>query len=138
MTRVILIFVCGVLVFVLVSKFAPHFIETYLPAAASSESTTASPEAKDSDKAAPAKRKTPATKPKSGTTARSSATAAAVPAKSEFANPEASIAVTGTPVPATQIPSAPSRPMTRVTSENATLYLTNAGGGPVVGRLAKG
>src|SRR4030095_9804198 len=59
-------------------------------------------------------------------------------AKPEFANPEAPFAFTGTPVPATQIPSAPARPVTRVTADNAPLYLTNTGGGPVVGRLSKG
>jgi cytoskeletal protein RodZ len=137
MARVVLVFVCGILVFVLVSRFAPHFVETYLTSATSSGSTTSSPDATDSSKASPEKGKNAVAKPKSRTAARSSATAAAAPAKQESANPEASF--TETPAGGnTQIPPAPARSVTRVTAENATLYLANTGGGPVVGRLAKG
>jgi hypothetical protein len=48
------------------------------------------------------------------------------------------IVVKGTSVQTPQIPSAAKRPVARVTAENATLYLTNTGGGQVVGSLAKG
>ena len=138
MARVVLIAVCGVLVFVLVSKFAPHFLETYLPAGGSSESTPGSPDTTDNSKSPSAKKKVTTPKPKSGTAQRSWATASTAPTQSEFANSQPPIAVTAPLDQATQLPADASRRITRVTAENATLYLTNTGGGPVVGRLAKG
>jgi len=140
MARIVIVAVCGVLMFVLVSKFAPHFLETYLPAVASSEGAAASPDAPDaadSSKTSSAKKKTTAAKTKSGPAVMSAASTPA-PAKTESANPVAPAAAAGTPAQAAPIPSGDSRHVTRVTAENATVYLTNTGGGPVVGRLAKG
>jgi len=140
MARIVLVIVCGALVFILVSKFAPHFIETYLPGATSGSTTTAS-EAESSKKASTSgKKNTPAPKAKSGTAARSSSPAPAAPTASEFKTPLASPPVgAGTfaqtaPRQATGVV----RPVARVTAENATLYLTNTSVGPVVGRLTRG
>jgi hypothetical protein len=138
MARVVIVAVCGILMFVLVSKFAPHFLETYLPAVVSSENPAASPDAAEDSKASSEKKKSTAAKAKPGTAVKPSGTATAAPAKSESANPVAPATVAATPAQAAPIPSVDSRHVTRVTAENATVYLTNTGGGPVVGRLAKG
>jgi hypothetical protein len=133
MARIVLVLICGVLVFILVSRFAPHFIATYLPGAASGDTTTA-PDLTDSTKAASAKKKTTVQKGKSG----SASAAASTPTVSEFVNPVPPPPPAGTPGQATQTSGADPRPVARVTAENATLYLTNTSGGPVVGRLTKG
>jgi len=138
MARIILVLICGGLVFILVWKFAPHFLETYLPGATAGSSTS-SPEA--TDKAAAAtKKKAPVQKSKSGGDAsRRSATASEATPVSEFAAPRAlPQGITGTPLQAARTGAGPSRATARVTSENATLYLTNTSLGPVVGRLTKG
>jgi len=133
MARIVLVLVCGALVFVLVSKFAPHFLETYVPAAAGFLRTETAPDETDS-KAASTKKKTTPSKLKSGTTARSSAATSEAPAPAGLGN---------VPSPVTGDPQAieaagSQRHIARVTAENATLYLTNTSGGPVVGRLTKG
>ena len=139
MARIVLVIVCGALVFILVSKFAPHFIETYLPGATSGSTTTAS-EAESSKKASTSgKKNTPAPKAKSGTAARSSSPAPAAPTGSEFRTPLASPPVgAGTFAQTAPRPAGVVRPVARVTAENATLYLTNTSVGPVVGRLTRG
>jgi hypothetical protein len=132
MARVVLVLVCGALVFILVSRFAPHFIETYLPRAAAGDSTT--PDETDSAKTAAAKKKTTVAKGKS-TTARSSAPSLT---ESEFVSPVPPPPLPGTPGQTTKTLGADLRPVTRVTAENATLYLNNTSAGPVIGRLTRG
>jgi hypothetical protein len=137
MARIVLVLICGALVFILVSKFAPHFIETYLPSA-SSESTTTSPEATDSSKPTTTKKGSATQKAKAGGT--TSKTASAAPNVSELSKgvPASPAMGLGTPVPPPHTPAEASRSVARVTSENATLYLTNTSAGPVVGRLTRG
>jgi len=138
MARIVLVLVCGALVFVLVSKFAPHFIETYIPSVAS-ESTTTTAEATESSKAAMTKKKAAAQKAKSGGTASKSSATSAAPSASELPGGAASPAMgLGTPVLPLRTPGQDSRSVARVTAENAPLYLTNTSHGPVVGRLTKG
>ena len=133
MARIVIVLICGVLVFILVSRFAPHFIETYLPSAASEEEVA---EGDTADaKAEPAKKKSAVTKAKSGTASRPSAKTPTEPAVS--AAPALAPAPTAAGKPA-DVPAASTRPVVQVTSENATVYLTNTTGGPVVGRLTKG
>ncbi len=139
MARIVLVMICGVLVFILVSKFAPHFIETYLPGATSGSTTTAD-EADNTKKASTSDKKTAAAqKAKSGTAARSSSPDPAAPTASETARPPASAPV-GAGTFAQTAPKAAGvvRPVAHVTAENATLYLTNTSVGPVVGRLTRG
>ena len=133
MARIVIVLICGVLVFILVSRFAPHFIETYLPSAASEEEVA---EGDTADaKAEPAKKKSAVAKAKSGTASRPSAQTPTQPAVS--ASPALATAPTAAGKPA-DVPAASTRPVVQVTSENATVYLTNTTGGPVVGRLTKG
>ena len=135
MARIVIVLICGVLVFILVSRFAPHFIETYLPSAGSQEQVAES-ETPDA-KAEAAKKKSVASKAKAPTAAtRSSAQTQAAPAIS-------AAPVLPTPMPPfaatpANVPAAPARSVVQVTSENATVYLTNTTGGPVIGRLTKG
>jgi hypothetical protein len=133
MARIVIVLICGVLVFILVSRFAPHFIETYLPSAATGEEVAES-ETPDT-KTEPAKKKSAATNAKSGTASRPSARTAATPPVSAAPALVPASAAAGKPA---DVPGAPTRSVVQVTSENATVYLTNTTGGPVVGRLTKG
>jgi len=137
MARIVLVLICGVLVFILVSRFAPHFIETYLPSA-SSESTTASPDAANPSKPTTTKKNPAAQKAKAGGV--TSKTASAASSVSELPKPVAASPAMGlgTAVPPAYTPAQASRSVARVTAENATLYLTNTSAGPVVGRLTRG
>jgi hypothetical protein len=134
MARIVLVLICGALVFILVSRFAPHFIETYLPSA-SSESTTTSPDATDSSKPTTTKKGSAAQRAKSGGT--TSKTASASSSVSELPKPGAASPAMGLGTPVSP-PAEASRSVARVTAENATLYLTNTSAGPVVGRLTRG
>lgn len=139
MARLLVVLVCGVLVFMLVWRVAPRFIETY--------ATSGNPE-----EVAPAE-----TADNKGATKSKSKGTAQQKAKSVGGSASASRPDSTTPMIAgdlsappslsslsssamTPVPTGPSgsRPKAQVTAENATIYLTNTSGGPVVGRLAKG
>jgi hypothetical protein len=132
MARIVTVLICGALVFVLVSKVAPRFIETYLPSVNSDETAEASDAS--GSKAEQAKKKSGTTKGRPGTATRSSAARTTEPSTSLAT--ESTSATTdktaGQPVPVADTRSV------QVTSENATVYLTNTTVGPVVGRLTKG
>ena len=129
MARIVLVVICGVLVFVLVSRFAPHFLETLTPA--NPEATAAAEE--------DAKSKTKA-KSKSATS-RSRANAARTTSKAEAASTtavaELPAALPAETTPETPAPGTDSRPVVKVAAD-ATLYRTNTTGGPVVAWLPKG
>ena len=137
MARLLVVLVCGVLVFMLVSRVAPRFIETY--------ATSGNPEevapAETADNKGAAK-----SKAKSTTAQRSKAAAAGTPGSASrpvTASQASAIARDLSTMPGTSVtpvsagPSG-SRPRAQVTAENATIHLTNTSVGPVVGRLAKG
>lgn len=131
MVRIVLVVVCGVLVFVLVSKFAPHFIETYMPSA-SSESTETEPDAADAKSGSAQK----SAKAKSGKAVRPAGASSAARVDRPVTTETSS---TSTVVPRVQNAEEPvPGSVVRVTAETATLYSTNTSTGPVVGQLKKG
>jgi len=134
MARIVTVLICGALVFVLVSKVAPRFIETYLPSVNSDKTADASDA--PGSKAEQAKKKSGTTKTRPGTATRSSA--AKGPESSASLAIESTPATTDKTAAQTVTPVADTRSLVQVTSENAPVYLTNTSGGPVVGRLTKG
>src|SRR5688572_219449 len=133
MARIVIVLICGALVFVLVSKVAPRFIETYLPSANSDKTAEASDA--PGSKTGQAKKKSGTTKTRPGTAMRSSAGKTTEPSASRAI--EATAAITGKTADQ-PVPVADPRSLVQVTSENAAVYLTNTTVGPVVGRLTKG
>src|SRR5215207_4832430 len=131
MAKIILVVFCGALVFVLVSRFAPHFIETYInpkPEATTEEATPA-----DAPKAKPAlKKPTSATKDRSTriagtfsspTTVKGDLLASTLVTTELAASPIPAGADTSPDVPLSA--SLPSDGLVRINRDNATLYSTN-------------
>lgn len=131
MAKVILVLACGVIVFVVVSNYAPGLIEDFLPRTFNSGA------------ADPASR--PATPdPKTGKDVRKKGTTAT---RQNGQLPEAAIGSVDVPSPPGTSESAPVNSSTRkvpvrgvfsVATESATLYSTNATAGPVISQLRQG
>ncbi|HET9220830.1 MAG TPA: hypothetical protein VFR18_27870 [Terriglobia bacterium] len=132
MARIVLVVICGVLVFVFVSRFAPHFLETI--GTANPEATAAAEEEANSKTKAKAKSSAP--KSKASATARTASKAA--PASTTPVADELPATLTPEATPETPAPATNSRHVVKVAAEDATLYRTNTTGGPVVARLSKG
>jgi hypothetical protein len=138
MARLVIVLICGALVFVVVWQFAPHFIETYVRPA-NPEDAAAAADTPES-KAEAAKKNPTATKARSGASRPSGKSASAVPTATTTTSDAFSPAspLVFPKVSSATAVSASGKPQARVTAENATIYLTNTSVGPVVGRLAKG
>jgi hypothetical protein len=122
-------------VFVVVSRFAPHFIETLVPANPEATATAAAEEEAAKNKTTKAKAKT-AAKSRASAAARRTSKAAPIPAAPTVDALPA--ALPPEPTPETPATAADSRRIVKVAAETAPVYLTNTTGGPVVARLSKG
>ena len=140
MARFLVVLVCGILVFVLVWRVAPRFIETYGSYASVEEDDDALEEETAESKAGDKRKAKPVARPRTVGTSRpatraTTTTAAASPVGRDSGGPlSPSTAAKATPMGTADA----SRRVVQVTSENATSYLTNTSVGPVVGRLTKG
>ena len=132
MGKVILVLACGVIVFVVVSNFAPGLIEDFLPRAINSGAADSAPRPATPDS------KTGKDVRKKGTTAtqQNGQLPAAAIGSVDVSSPS------GTSASASANPSTrkvlPGRPIFSVATENATVYSTNATAGPVVSQLRQG
>jgi hypothetical protein len=131
MAKVILVLACGVIVFVVVSNFAPGLIEDFLPRSISSGAADPAPGPATPDS-------------KTGKSVRNKGTTATRP---NGQLPEAAIGSVDVSSPSGISASAPVNSSTRkvpmrgvfsVATESATLYSTNATAGPVVSQLRQG
>ena len=131
MAKVILVLACGVIVFVVVSNFAPGLIEDFLPRAFNSGAADPAPRPATPDS-------------KTGKSVRNKGTTATRP---NGQLPEAAIGSVDVSSPSGISASTPVNSSTRkvpmrgvfsVATESATLYSTNATAGPVVSQLRQG